>query len=138
MLVFKLVYSPLIRGVAMKSSFSNDVSTEKGDIWNFTSYFVFFPQYYWRMFFIIWSVWSMMIQCSLWMMLILRKFSFPLMEGLVKYSIKLFGQSFKTNDILCCHEDIIGFNYKGGFIIIVNKWEYIVVRGNYDHNDCDE
>ena len=27
----------------MKSKFWKDVSTGKGDFWNFTSYFVFFP-----------------------------------------------------------------------------------------------
>ena len=29
----------------MKSVFSNDVSTGKGDFWSFTSYFVFVAQY---------------------------------------------------------------------------------------------
>ena len=45
-----------MRGVAMKSLFSKDVSTVNGDCWNFTSY-LFFPQYSWRIFFMIWSVW---------------------------------------------------------------------------------
>ena len=35
--IFFNFYSHPIRGVAMKSSFSNDMSTGKGDFWNFTS-----------------------------------------------------------------------------------------------------
>ena len=63
-----------MRGVSTKSIFSNDVSTGKGDFWDSTSSFVFVPQYSWIYFFIMWSVWSIMIPYLLWIMLILSSF----------------------------------------------------------------
>ena len=68
-------YHP-IRYVAMKSVFSKDVSTGKCYFWNFTSSFVFFTQYYWIMFLMIWYIWSILIPYSLWIMLILRRLFF--------------------------------------------------------------
>ena len=41
----------LMRCVSMKSVCSKGVSTGNGDYWNFSSSFVFGPQYYWTMFF---------------------------------------------------------------------------------------
>ena len=48
---------------------------------------------------------------------------FHFLESIVKHSIKLFDQSFKGHHIMCCHEDIIYFDYKKGFIYFVNPQE---------------
>ena len=54
---------------------------------------------------------------SPWIMLILRSFSFfPLLGVINKENIKLFGKSFKEKSIICCHEDIMCFNYRKMFI----------------------
>ena len=47
---FYFIFSPII-GVAMKSCFSNGVSTEKVYLWNLTYYFVFLPNI------IVWCSW---------------------------------------------------------------------------------
>ena len=67
--------SPMIV-VAMNSVFSNHASTGKVDCWNFTSYFFFFPQYSWIMFFMMRSVWSLLIPYLPWIILMLGSFSF--------------------------------------------------------------
>ena len=66
-------FSP-ISGVAMNSSFSNHVSTGKGFLWKFTFSFVFPPQYFFMICLMIWYVWSILIPCSLYIMVILRIF----------------------------------------------------------------
>ena len=68
-------FSP-IKCVAMKSVISKDVSNRKGDFLNLNSYFVFVPHYYWIIFLMMWSVWSILIPYLLWIMLMLRIFTF--------------------------------------------------------------
>ena len=75
MWVFNL-FSSLIRFVTMKSLFLNYVSTGKCDFWKFTSCSFFVTQYSCMMLFIIWYCWSILMPCSLYMMLILRSFGF--------------------------------------------------------------
>ena len=79
MIFFNFFYMSPIRGLYMKSSFSDDVYTGKADFWSFTSYFFFFPRYPFIVFSKIWSIWSIMITCSFWIMLILRRFIFALL-----------------------------------------------------------
>ena len=43
-----------------------------------------------------------------------------LLEGIVKESVKLLCWSFKIDSILCFQEDVICFNIKGCFLIIVD------------------
>ena len=74
---FSICYnSSPIRVMAMNSSFLNYMSTGKVGFWYYTSSFVFFSQYYWMMFLMIWSFCSILIPCSLWVVLVLRSFSF--------------------------------------------------------------
>ena len=61
-----------------KEYISKHVSTGNVDCWNFTSSSVFVTQYFWIMFFMMWSVWSILIPYFIWKMLMLRKFSFGL------------------------------------------------------------
>ena len=68
--------SSTVRDVAMRSVFSNDVSTRKGEFWNFTSSFFFVTQYYWIMILMVWSVWSILIPYSHWILLLFWSFCF--------------------------------------------------------------
>ena len=52
-----------ISGVAINISFLNDVSIERGDLWNFNYYFVFVTKYYLMILLMIWSVWEILITC---------------------------------------------------------------------------
>ena len=67
--------SPMI-GVSTKSVFSKEVSIGNGDGWNLTSSFVFVSQYSWIKFFMMWSIWSILMSHLLWIMLMLRIFIF--------------------------------------------------------------
>ena len=67
------IYSP-ITGVAMKSVYSKYASTWNGDCWNFTSSFVFVTQYSWMIFFMMWSVCSILIPYLILIMLMLMSF----------------------------------------------------------------
>ena len=62
----------------------------------------------------------------------------PFLDGVDKQSIKLFDQYFKENPIMCCHKGIICFNFKKGFVFLVNLHEYSLVRQTSENIDCDE
>ena len=64
-----------IRGVAIKSFFSKDVSTGNGNFCNFTSSFTSFTQYSFMIFFLIWSAWSILIPYLRLILSMLRRFS---------------------------------------------------------------
>ena len=114
--------------MVIKSSFSKDVFTGKGNFLKFTSYLVFL------LIFLDDVLGDMICLVNTDTMFNLDdvdiwdiKFCLFL-EGIIKQSIKLFDQSFKENLILCCHEYIICFNCKKIFICLVNPCEDSAVR----------
>ena len=44
------------------------------------------------------------------------------LEGIVKETVNLLCHSFRTNCIHCCHEDVICFNIKEWFVILLDPW----------------
>ena len=91
-------YSPM-RGVAMKSVCSKEVSVGNGYCWNLTSSFVFVPQYYWMIFFIMWSVWSILIPYVPWIILMLRSSILRIFRRYSQRDIKILVLVFQS--ILC-------------------------------------
>ena len=66
-------------------------------------------------------------------MLIVRSFIFGPSWKVVKESIKLLCQYFKTNYIMRWKEDVICFNRKEWFVIIIYPWEDIIIKRDSDN-----
>ena len=72
--VFSQVFfgSAPMRGVAMKIVRWKELSVCNGEYWNFTPYLVFSPQYSLMIFFMMWSIFPILMPYLLWIILILR------------------------------------------------------------------